>query len=292
MRQPDPSRNSRMRACSSWRRAVTASMRACGYSHGERRAPPLLPVALDDALDLEHLQHVGEPAPPQVHVALDLGELHPVAALRDQRDDLLGVLAGRERGADEPVLDLAVLAPGEGDPERLVDRAPGAADLLVVRDRRARNLEVHDEREVRLVVAHAERRGGDDALELVVLQRALDLDLGFGGLVAEVRARVDAVAAQPVGDAARVFDRERVDDAGAGELRHGLGEPRETLGRAREIARRRGRGSRGRAGRGARQRSSPSWSTMSSTTRSFAVAVVHSTGTPAGSRSRTPVMRR
>ena len=125
--------------------------------------------------------------------------------------------------------------PDERDAERLVDRPARPADLLVVRDRRARHLEVDDEREVRLVVAHAERRGGDDALELVGLQLALDLDLGLGGLVAEVRARVDAVAAQPVGDPARVLDGERVDDAGARELRDRLGEPREPLRRAREM---------------------------------------------------------
>ncbi len=39
-------------------------------------------------------------------------------------------------------------------------------------------------------------------------------------------------------------------------------------------------------------RSSPSWETMSTTTRSLAVAVVHSTGTDAGSSSSTRAMRR
>ena len=36
----------------------------------------------------------------------------------------------------------------------------------------------------------------------------------------------------------------------------------------------------------------PSWSAMSAITRSFAVAVVQSTGTPAGSSSSTRTMRR
>ena len=94
---------------------------------------------------------------------------------------------------------------------------------------------MHDEREVRFVVAHPECRGGYDALELVGLQLPFDLDLVFGARVAEVGQRLDSVPPQPAGDAARVLDGECVDDAGARELRDRLGEPRQPLGGAREV---------------------------------------------------------
>ena len=139
------------------------------------------------------------------------------------------MLARRERGVDEPVLDARVLVAGEPDGVGAVDRPAGAADLLVQRDRGARHLEVHDEREVGLVVAHAERGGRDDALELVRQQLRLDVELGVGALGAEVRARFDALGLQPVGDAARVLDGERVDDAGAGQLRQPLREPGQAI---------------------------------------------------------------
>ena len=59
-------------------------------------------------------------------------------------------------------------APRRRMPQDSSRRAAGPADLLVVGDRRAGRLVVDDEGEVGLVEAHAERRGGDDDLELVV----------------------------------------------------------------------------------------------------------------------------
>ena len=71
---------------------------------------------------------------------------------------------------------------------------PGAADLLVVGDHRARRLVVHDEAEVGLVVAHAERARGHDGLELVAQQPLLDVHAPLGVDLAAVGLGRDAVA--------------------------------------------------------------------------------------------------
>ena len=73
------------------------------------RAPVLAAFALDRAVDLEVLQHALEPAAADVHVVLDLVHRHPVGAVGEERDDGLGLLAIGEGGADEVVLDVAVL---------------------------------------------------------------------------------------------------------------------------------------------------------------------------------------
>ena len=78
---------------------------------------------------------------------------------------------------------LGVLGAAQQHADRRVERAAGSADLLVVGDRRARRLEVDHEREVGLVVAHAERRRGDERLDLVGLQLRL-------GVEAHARSRV------------------------------------------------------------------------------------------------------
>ena len=161
-----------------------------------RRAPPLPAVGLDRTFDLEDLQRREQARAPQVHVRFELGELHPLV-VAEELHHLVDVLARRERGVDEPVLDARVFVAGEPDRVGAVDGPAGAADLLVERDRGSGDLEVHDEREVGLVVAHAERRGRDDALELVGQQLRLDLDAVLGGLVAGVRARGDATGPQP-----------------------------------------------------------------------------------------------
>ena len=87
-------------------------------------------------------------------------------------------------------LDVALLGDGGGGevlPDALVglgreqhrlgalDGPAGAADLLVVGDGRVGRAEVHAEAEVGLVVAHAERGGGDDRLQLVGAERVLHL---------------------------------------------------------------------------------------------------------------------
>ena len=104
-------------------------------------------------------------------------------------------LARRERLLDEEVLDPAVLAAAQQHDVGVLDAAPGAADLLVVGDDRAGRLVVHDERQVGLVVAHPERAGGDDGLDLVAQQPLLGGDPLVGLLLAAVGQRRDPVGA-------------------------------------------------------------------------------------------------
>jgi hypothetical protein len=145
------------------------------------------------------------------------------------------VLAARERLLDEEVLDPAVLAAAQQHDLGVLDRAPGAADLLVVGDDAARRLVVDDEAEVGLVVAHPERAGGDDRLEVVAEQPLLDLDAGVGRAVPAVGLGGDPVAAQPLRHQVGVALGERVDDARARELRQVLDEPGEAVGLAGEV---------------------------------------------------------
>jgi hypothetical protein len=60
----------------------------------------------------------------------------------------------------------------------------GAADLLVVGDRRRGRPDVHDEPEVGLVETHAEGRGRDQRLDL--LSRSMLEPLAVGGSVRPV----------------------------------------------------------------------------------------------------------
>ena len=72
---------------------------------------------------------------------------------------------------------------------RVVQRPAGPADLLVVGDRRGRRAEVDAEGQVGLVVAHAERRGRDQRLDLVVAQPVLELARGSGSAPSRPRRR-------------------------------------------------------------------------------------------------------
>ena len=98
---------------------------------------------------------------------------------------------------------------------RLRQRASGAADLLVVGDRRARRLVVDHEAEVRLVEAHPVRRGGHERLHLVPEQGVPELEPALGVGAAAVGVRVDPLRPQERGDPGGVGHREHVDHAGA-----------------------------------------------------------------------------
>jgi hypothetical protein len=88
---------------------------------------------------------------------------------------------------------------------------------------------VHDEAEVRLVEAHAERAGGDQRLDPVGEQ----VIFGPRSLVRLVLAGVgghrQALLAQEGRGLLRRRDRQRVDDAGPGELAEAGGEPAQPL---------------------------------------------------------------
>ena len=63
---------------------------------------------------------------------------------------------------------------GNQDRDGVVERPSGPADLLVVGHRRGRRAQVDAEGKVGLVVAHAQRRGRHQRLDLVASQPALE----------------------------------------------------------------------------------------------------------------------
>ncbi len=116
---------------------------------------------------------------------------------------------------------------------RVLEGAPGPADLLVIRDRRAGRLVVDDEREVGLVVPHSQRRGGDEHLQVVGEQAVLEVVAQGRVGVAAVRRGVDAVTGEPAGDPLAVGHGEAVHDPGPRQGRDHRREPGEPIGLAR-----------------------------------------------------------
>ena len=201
----------------------------------------------------------------------------------------------RHRRGREVVPDLAVLGRGQQQHVGALGGATGPADLLVVGDRRRGRAEVHHEAEVGLVEAHAQRARRDQRLDLVVAQGPLELEpvgrVGAPGVGAHVVPGV----AQQRGGVLGGGDRQRVDDAAARQLAEVRRAASRAAPRASAAAARRAAGS-SRASEPRTVRTSappaPSCSTTSSTTRWLAVAVVASTGRPAGSRASRSRMRR
>ena len=199
-------------------------------------AHPAAAVAAHGALDVEHLEHRVDAPAPEVDHRGELGRRGAVGADGvEVLEHAVDVLAARERLLDEEVLDAAVLGAAQQDDVGALDRAAGTADLLVVGDDRAGRLVVHDEAEVGLVVAHAERARGDDALEVVGEQPVLDGDPPLGLDLAGVGLGGDAVGVQPGGDLLGVALGERVDDARAREVVEVRREPREAVGLAGQL---------------------------------------------------------
>ena len=149
--------------CSAWvvelcAQVGHAAIRRLGVSdHGRLLRPPVLgdpthPVGvvgplrrgaappsadpLNGAVHLQDLQQKGEPAATDVHLGLDLRDRDRLAARCEELHDTLRGLPIGERRADEVVLDATVFAAAQQHAVRLGECPPGAADLLVVGDRR------------------------------------------------------------------------------------------------------------------------------------------------------------
>ena len=159
---------------------------------------PARAVAGDRALHVEHLQHRLDPPLAEVDDAHQL--VGGRAAVLQRFEHRVDALLRRERLLDEEVLDPAVLGAAQQHHVGAVDRAPRAADLLVVGDDRSGRLVVHDEAEVGLVVAHAQRARRDHALELVAEQLLLGRDPRRGVHLAAVGLRGHPVGVQEIGD--------------------------------------------------------------------------------------------
>ena len=151
-------------------------------------------------------------------------------ALFHRREHGLHHLHRRERRADEIIRNLVVLAAAQENSERGIHRATGATDLLVIRDHRAGPLKMNHKTEVGFVETHAERNGGDERLDFVVEQLSFGFDAFDAFEVRVIGAGGNVVRLQPRGDAARVLNRQAIDDAVARQLRKKMREPREPVG--------------------------------------------------------------
>ena len=109
----------------------------------------------------------------------------------------------------------------------MVRAAAGAADLLVVRHRRARGAQVHHEGQVRLVEPHTQGRGGHHRLDPVGLEVLLDPLPLLRVRPARVGHHVNAGVPKRPGGVLRRGDGERVDDPRARQLREVLQQPRQ-----------------------------------------------------------------
>ena len=135
------------------------------------------PAAADPArgaVDVEHLEHRLQPAAGQFDAGLEQARRHRPVSLGQRPERRPDLPLGREGERGEVPRSPGPRGPAAGSPRRLPP-APGPPDLLVVRDRRRRSAQVHDEAEVRLVEAHPERRGRHQRLDPVVDQVVLGL---------------------------------------------------------------------------------------------------------------------
>jgi hypothetical protein len=104
--------------------------------------------------------------------------------------------------------------------------------------RRAGRLVMDDEAEIGLVIAHPERAGGDDRLDVVGEQPGLGGHARLAVLVAAVGQRADPGVGQELGDLLSVTLGERVDDPRAAQAGHVLrqpGQPRGRLGKGHHL---------------------------------------------------------
>ena len=148
---------------------------------------------------------VRHPPVPFGHRTVDIAHLqHHLESGSSQVDQPLGSNAGGPTSVDPPPEPLFQRGPDIGfgqstanrnssrcrhhrgraaaPPRPPPDGATGAAHLLVVRDRRWRCAQVHNERQIGLVEAHAERRGGHHARQRAVVECCFDaLALGWRG---------------------------------------------------------------------------------------------------------------
>ena len=81
------------------------------------------------------------------------------------------------------------------------------------------------EAEIRFVVAHPERRGGDDGLHEVAAELILDLDPSIGVHLSGVGRDVVTAVLEEAGEPFGLGDGEDVDDAGTGDRVECVGDP-------------------------------------------------------------------
>ncbi len=198
------------------------------------RGPPPQGTVADDrggAPDREVAQRLVEAALRDVHPAHGLGRGQPIG-FGQHAEDTDDIVGGRQRAGPEGFVDLRVFRARHQYAHRAVAATSGPAHLLVVGDDRARALVVNDEADIRVVVAHAERGGGDQHLQVAAGELLLQPLLGLGSVgvglrddISVVGVGADAATDQPGGYPFGIGLGEGVDDALAGEPGDRPGQP-------------------------------------------------------------------
>ena len=201
-------------------------------STARRSRPSRRRSRVDGPVDGEHLHQQLDAAASYAGGRLERGHAHGRLAAHARRSTARSLVGLGDARGGEPLPQPLVGLRGQQHHDRGVERTTGAADLLVVVDRRGGRADVEAEREIRLVVAHAQRRRRDDGLDLVGAQRGLDARavgrLGPARCTPRPRARATARnAVEPLG----VGDRQAVDDARARQRAQRLVDPRVPLER-------------------------------------------------------------
>ncbi len=190
---------------------------------------PATPDPANGAVDVEHLEQQLELVAAQLHPRLERGRGQRAVAGAEHVQHPADALRSGEGHGGEPRPDGLVLIAGQQQHVGVLHGAAGAADLLVVGDRRVRRAEVDDEAEVGLVEPHAECGRGDQSLDLVVEQRPFQRDPLLGVGAAGVGADLVTGGPQRLRDVDGLRDRQGVDDPGAGQVSEVLGEPRQPV---------------------------------------------------------------
>ncbi len=139
-------------------------------------------------------------------------------AAGERVDDRLRLILAGHRHRREVGPDVAILRAGQQQDVGALGGAAGAADLLVVGDRRSGRADVHDEAEIRLVETHPERGGRDERRDLVVAQGVFEpFALGRVGAPGVGRHGVPGLG-ERASQVLRCADGEGVDDAAPRQL--------------------------------------------------------------------------
>ena len=136
------------------------------------------PAALDPvhrAVHVEHLEHHLQPGAAQVDRGSSAGSDSGRSACGQDVEGAPTCSSGGKASEAKYCQIASSSLPGQQQHLGVLHAAAGAADLLVVGDRGGRRAEVHDEAEVGLVEAHAERGRGDQRLDPVGQQVLLGL---------------------------------------------------------------------------------------------------------------------
>ena len=168
---------------------------------------------------------VSSRGPPQLDQRLQRGQGERPARLRQYLEGAPHQFLGREGHRGEVLPDRLVLPTRQQQHLRVLHATARAAHLLVVGDGGRGRAQVHDESEVGLVEAHAQRGRGHQCLDTVGQQ--IFLGLLPVGVLRAAGVRGHGVAALPeirshlLGGG----DGQGVDDPGAGQLAEVIGQP-------------------------------------------------------------------